>query len=188
MANTAYIASQCQSSGANIYRKWNLQTLRLEHFWSNTGNKIMKLLPRLEEYVKQKDKMSLVSVWHNDVSDVTTLEKKTLKIFHVLEDLNYGILRIQPTRDLEENPQKKVLVACQKNLMHKKMSYIIPKLAKSYRSCMSVLYELTPQHAQRRVGICRQLIDNPMDDRFIRRTVTCGEESVYYHNSDTSKQ
>ena len=38
--------------------------------------------------------MSLVSVWHNDGSNVSTLEKKIIEIYHVLEDLNYGILRI----------------------------------------------------------------------------------------------
>ena len=38
--------------------------------------------------------MSLVSVWYNDGSNVLTLEKKTLKIYQVLKDLNYGILKI----------------------------------------------------------------------------------------------
>ena len=35
-----------------------------------------------------------MSVWHNDGFNVSTMEKKTLKIYHVLEDLNYEILRI----------------------------------------------------------------------------------------------
>ena len=52
------------------------------------------MLLRLEEYVKWKQKVSLVSVWYNDSSNVLILVKKTLKIHHVLEDLNYGILRI----------------------------------------------------------------------------------------------
>ena len=47
--------------------------------------------PRLEEYVKWNENVSLVSVWHNDGS---TPEKKTLKIYHILEELNYGIFRI----------------------------------------------------------------------------------------------
>ena len=34
----------------------------------------MKLLPQLEEYVKRKEKVSLVSVWHNNGSNVSTLE------------------------------------------------------------------------------------------------------------------
>ena len=57
------------------------------------GYKIIKLLLRLEEYVKWKEKVSLVSVWHNYGSNVSTLENKTLKIYHILKDLNYGILR-----------------------------------------------------------------------------------------------
>ena len=71
---------------------------------SQNGNKIIKLLllPRLEECVKWKEKLSLVSVWSNDGSNISTLEKKTLKIYHALEDLNYEILRIY--RVLEENP------------------------------------------------------------------------------------
>ena len=56
-----------------------------------------KLLPQLEQYVKWKENVSLVSVRHNDSSNVSTLEKKILKIYHVLEDLNYGILIIYRT-------------------------------------------------------------------------------------------
>ena len=63
-----------------------------------------------------------MSVWHNDDSNVLTLEKKTLKTCHVLEDLNYEILSIG-RRVLEENPQKS-LVGYRKNLVHQKISYI----------------------------------------------------------------
>ena len=42
----------------------------------------------------RKEKVSLVSVCHDDGSNVSTLEKKTLKTYHVLEDLNYAILRL----------------------------------------------------------------------------------------------
>ena len=41
--------------------------------------------------------------------------EKTLKIYNVLEDLNNDILRIYA---------KKVLVSCQKNLVHQKIPYI----------------------------------------------------------------
>ena len=68
----------------------------------------IKLLPRLEEYVKWKENMSLVNVWHNDGSNVSTLEKKTLKIYHLLEDLNYEILRIYA--DVWKKFRKKVLI------------------------------------------------------------------------------
>ena len=61
-------------------------------------------------------------------------------------------------------------------------------LGKSCRSCRSVSHELTPQQAQHRVDICRQLIGNPEDNRFIRRIVPCYEKYVYYHNPDASKQ
>ena len=61
----------------------------------------------------------------------------------------------------------------------------IKTLGKSYRSW---LHELTPQHALRRVDICRQLIGNPMDDRFIRRIVTCEEKWVSYRSLDQDSQ
>ena len=41
-----------------------------------------------------KEKVSLVSVWHNDDSNFSTLKKMSLKIYDVLEELIYGILRI----------------------------------------------------------------------------------------------
>ena len=63
-----------------------------------------------------------MSMWHNDGSNVSTLEKKTLKIYHVLEDINYGILRIYA--EFWKKIGKKVLVGCQKNLVHQKILYI----------------------------------------------------------------
>ena len=59
--------------------------------------------------------MSLVGVWHNNVS---SLEKKTLKIYHVLEDLNYGIFRIY-RRVLEENLQKDTCRLSEKQVLQK---------------------------------------------------------------------
>ena len=64
---------------------------------------------------------------------------------------------------------------------------LIKTLVKSYRRCRYVSHELTPQQAQHRVDICRQLIGNPMDDRFIRKIVT-SIKWVYYNNPDASKQ
>ena len=79
---------------------------------------IIKLLPRLEEYVKWNEKVSLVSVWHNDGSNVSTVEKKTLNIYYVLEDLNnYGILRIIYA-EFWKKIRKNELIGFQKNLVH----------------------------------------------------------------------
>ena len=66
--------------------------------------------------------------------------------------------------------------------------YQFKTFGQTYRSCRSVPHELTSQQAQRRVDICRQLFDNAMDDRFIRRIVPCEEKWVYYCIPDASKQ
>ena len=113
--------------------------------------------------------------------------RKTLKIYHVLEDLNYGILRMYAEfwkkiykksihRLSEELGASKDTIHCQ-----------IKTYGKSYRSCRSVPHELTPQQDQRRLNISH-LIGNTMDDIFFRRIVTCDEKWVYYRNPDTSKQ
>ena len=70
--------------------------------------------------------VSLVCMWHNNGSNVSMLEKmlekKTLKIYHILEELNYGIFRIYAK--VWKEICKKVLIGCHKNLMHKKVPYI----------------------------------------------------------------
>ena len=63
-----------------------------------------------------------MSVWYNDGSNISTLDKKTLKIYHVLEDLNYGILRIYA--EFWKKIRKNVLVGFQKNLAHQEIPYI----------------------------------------------------------------
>ena len=50
-----------------------------------------------------------------------TAEENT-KIYHVLEDANYGILRIYA--EFWKKIHKKLLVGCQKNLVHQKVPYI----------------------------------------------------------------
>ena len=81
------------------------------------------------------------------------LEKRKLKIYHVLEDINYRILRIY-TGVLGENPQTSICKLTEELVASKDTTYRqIKTLGKSYGSCKSVPHELTPQHAQRRVDI-----------------------------------
>ena len=113
------------------------------------------------------------------------MEKKTLNI-SVLEDLNYGILRIyaefwkkisKSTRRLSEERDASIhIIHCH-----------IKTLGKSCRRYKSIPHELTPQKAQRRVDICRQLIGNPLYDRFMRGIVTCDEKWVHYRIPDVLK-
>ena len=71
--------------------------------------------------------------------------------------------------------------------MHQEVPYIARlTLVNSYRTLRSVPHELTPQQSQPRVDICRQLIGNPMDDKFISNIVTCDEKWVNYRNPRNS--
>ena len=68
--------------------------------------------------MKWKEKVSLVSMRHNDSFNVSILDKKTLKIYHVMEDL----LKIYA--EFWKKIRKKVLIICQKNVVHQNISYI----------------------------------------------------------------
>jgi histone-lysine N-methyltransferase SETMAR len=48
-------------------------------------------------------------------------------------------------------------------------------------------HELTDAQAIRRVEVCRQLLDNPLDDHFWKRIVTCDEKWFFLVNRDRSK-
>ena len=56
------------------------------------------------------------------------------------------------------------------------------------RSCHKVPHDLTAEQAQRRKTICQELLTNPMDERFLKRIITCDEKWVYYKNPDLRKQ
>ena len=90
---------------------------------------------------------------------------------------------------VEKNPQKSTRRPSEEIGTPKDIKYCqIETLGKSYRSCRSVPHELTPQQVQNRVYICQHILGNPMDDRFIKRIVTCDENWVYYRKFDASKQ
>ena len=103
-----------------------------------------------------------MSVWHSDGSNVSTLEKKTLKNYQVLEDLNDGILRIYAVIRL---------------LVHQKIPYIaILTHLENHPEAVDLYFMNWNLNRLSRVDICHQLIGNPIDDRFIRRIVTCDEK------------
>ena len=110
--------------------------------------------------------MSLVNVSHSDGSNVSTVEKKTLKIYQK-----------STCRLSEELGASKDTIHCQINI-----------LRKSYRSSKPVTHELAHQQVQRKVDFCRQPIGNPMDDRFFKRIVTCDEKWIYYRKPDALKE
>ena len=82
-----------------------------------------------------------MSVWHNDGSNDPTLENKTLKIYNVLEDLNYGLLKYM--QSFERIYAKRTPRLSEELLISNDTIYR-QTLGKSHRSYRSVPHELTP--------------------------------------------
>ena len=82
-------------------------------------------------------------------------------------------------RILKKNPQKSTRTLSEElSASIDTINRQIKTLRKLYRSCRSISHELTLQQAKCRVNICRQLIGNPIYDRFIKKIiVTCGENA-----------
>ena len=51
---------------------------------------------------------------------------------------------------------------------------------KVVRRCQEIPHELTEKKAQRRLDICKDLLKNPFDCRFIKRIVTGDEKWIYF--------
>ena len=49
-------------------------------------------------------------------------------------------------------------------------------------------HDLTKKQANRRIETCRKLLENPRDERFIRRIVTSDEKWIYFNNPDKRNQ
>ena len=64
----------------------------------------------------------------------------------------------------------------------------LSELNKINKRCREVSHEMTPQMLQRRVDLCKELLQNPLDFRFFKRIVTCDEKWIYFRNPDTSNQ
>ena len=47
---------------------------------------------------------------------------------------------------------------------------------------------LTENQALNRVKLCKKLLENPLDDRFWKRIITCDEKWVYWKNTDIMKR
>ena len=59
---------------------------------------------------------------------------------------------------------------------------------KVVRRCREIPHELTEEKAQWRVDICKDLLENSFNSRFIKRIVTGDEKWIYFTNPDTSNQ
>lgn len=75
-------------------------------------------------------------------------------------------------------------LGCSQKTAHRKLV----ELGKVNRRCRVVPHELTPQQAQRRVEVCKQLLDAGLGERTIRRIVTCDEKWIFFRNPDAKNQ
>ena len=120
MASIAYIASMCQSSvntqSQNGTTKFQIRVLP-KHYWKQDYK-----AAATQRICEVEGEVVVSESLHNYGSNISTLEKKTLKIYLIQEDLNYGISRTYA--EFWKKIRKKVLVGCQKNLVHQKVPYI----------------------------------------------------------------
>lgn len=61
-------------------------------------------------------------------------------------------------------------------------------LGKVNKCCRVVPHDLNEEQAQRRIEVCRQLLNFPKDDRFLRKIITCDEKWIYFHNPNMQRQ
>ena len=62
------------------------------------------------------------------------------------------------------------------------------ELGKISKRCREIPHELTPEMAKKRIKICQKLLQNPSDQRFFKRIVTCDEKWVYFRNISNGTQ
>jgi hypothetical protein len=60
-------------------------------------------------------------------------------------------------------------------------------LRKIYRRSRDVTHDLTQQQEQRRVQICKEVLKNSDDERFLKRIVTCDEEWIFLNNPNQKR-
>jgi len=57
-------------------------------------------------------------------------------------------------------------------------------VGKINRCCWEVQHDLMENETQNRVETCRKLLENPCDNHFILRIVTCDKNWIYFNNQD----
>ena len=68
--------------------------------------------------------------------------------------------------------------------MHRKLI----SMGKVNKKCREVPHSLTDEQAERRLMVCKQLLESPFDERFIKRIVTCDEKWIFFNNPDRGRQ
>lgn len=90
---------------------------------------------------------------------------------------------------VESNPQESARkLAIKLNLSKTTVVDHLHNLGKIYKRCQETPHDLTPAQIERRLNVCKDLLQNPQDMRFFRRIITCDEKIIYLRNPNTSKQ
>jgi [histone H3]-lysine36 N-dimethyltransferase SETMAR len=62
------------------------------------------------------------------------------------------------------------------------------KLGKVNKRCREVPHELSFAQAQHRIDTCKKLLQNSMNERWMKRVVTCDEKWIYFSNPNKENQ
>lgn len=156
----------------------------LRHYWKQGFN--AKIAAQKICQIEGIDSISVRSaqVWFRKFnSGDTSLESKQREGRPLT--LNPEVLR----EAIEANPTTSTRrLSAELGASNTTISRHLHKLGKINKRCREVPHELTESQAKRRVDVCRQLLLNPNDQRWIKRIVTCDEKWVYYDNPDKRNQ
>ena len=168
--------------------KWVNSTLKLKRFCGITGNRVIKLLKLLKlpaKYVKLKVRVEIraAQIWFQKFNkgDLSLQNKvRTGRTLSIDPDELRTAVESNPstiTRELSVELQTSSSTV----FRHLKM------MGKINRSPKDVPRDLTQQQEQRRVQICKELLKNPNDDRFLKRIVTCDEKWILLNNPNLKR-
>jgi hypothetical protein len=153
----------------------------LHYYWKQN----LKQQKRRTKYAKWKAKMSSQIAQRRTCSRDSMTGTPVSNMNHALVAQSLWILK--PCVKRSEPIRQPALADCPLNsTFHgRQLLGIFHQLGKVKKHCREAPHELTPAQAQRRVDTCRQLLQNPHDERFIRRNVTCDEKWVYFKSRQT---
>lgn len=156
----------------------------LRHYWKQ-GFKASKAAKKICE-IEGKDTISIrtAQVWYKKFNEGHTSLENQPRSGRPLS-LDPEVLR----EAVEESPTTSTRrLSAELGPSKDTISRHLKKLGMIKKRCREIPHEITDAQAKRRIEICRQLLLNPNDLRWIKRIVTCDEKWVYFDNPDMGSQ